>query len=155
MQPVMNLLLGSVFFIAVLCICSSTLWILVFPLNESPKTAIGRFIFSVYWCFIFLVIIAGTLGEFARRETSPLPWRACQIGFERHGLAEAAFQFVIVSLVDLWIFVVPARIYSINVTSISNRERVLVYLLNIAFGLILVTPGNPIYNLLDSHSGYD
>jgi hypothetical protein len=143
----MEILLIPIFGIALFGLCTSTLWMSA-SLHESPRSGMGRFLFSQFWLLGLLVLLPSSLGEFARHEVSPLPWRACWVAFERHGFIDAIFELVSVGLVDLWIFVVPARLYCQAVTGISNRERVLAYLFNFSVGLLLVTPANPIYRLL-------
>lgn len=89
------------------------------------------------------------MGEFARRELSPLPWVAFANALTRHGLGDALFQLMSVLLFELWALWIPGHLYVRSRPTLDKRTVLLARSLNLAVGLLLLTPGNPIYGLIE------
>lgn len=96
-----------------------------------------------------LVTIPMTVGEIARGEVSPLPWEAFSQSAMRHGTFDGVFAFVTSSITALWIFLVPGHLLADSIYKRDGKWPKYPYVINILVGLILSTPGNPVYRLLE------
>ena len=85
------------------------------------------------------------LGEFARREASVLPWVAFMGSYRRHGLEDGIVSALMVTTVELWILYIPAKLYVEHRPELDPTAATMARWLNLAVGLLLLTPGNPIY----------
>jgi threonine/homoserine/homoserine lactone efflux protein len=88
------------------------------------------------------------LGEFARREISVLPWVAFLGAYHRHGLEDGLLVAMMVVIVELWVLYIPAKLYVEHRPELDRRAATFARWLNLAIGLLLLTPGNPIYWLV-------
>lgn len=102
------------------------------------------------WCISLLFLLPMLVGDFARGETSPLPWVAFTIASARHGFIDGLLGFVLVLVAELWLLWIPAHLYVTNRPSLERRTVVFARCLNLAVGLLLLTPHNPIYALIAS-----
>ena len=144
----MNLLLE----IAVAAVVGSTflatLRVAVVGLKHLPNNRAARLISHDGWGAILILLLPWLLGAFARREVSPLPWIAFSSSYASHGVSDAIFMSLIVLVVDLWVLWIPAHSYVTNSPGLDRGTALLARLLNLAVGLLLMTPDNPIYGLL-------
>ena len=105
-----------------------------------------------FWILSLIVFLPWHLGAFARQEISPIPWIAFSEAYARHGLIDGIFSLVIVVVIDMWLLFIPAHSYIVNRPDLDGRTVVIARLLNLATGLLLMTPGNPLYSILGSGS---
>ncbi len=80
---------------------------------EIPKNQFVNFITSPYWCF-FLIVLVGTVGDFARGESSPIPWKAFMDVYSVHGIWNGFFALLTVITTDLWLFWIPSQMYMVS-----------------------------------------
>ena len=134
--------------VVVACTLLSTLRVAIVGLGHMPNNPVARAISHDGWNATLFILIPWFVGSFARREVSPLPWVAFSVARARHGVGDGIFELAIVVLVDLWLLWIPAHSYSTNRPGIDKRIVVMARLLNVAIGLLLVTPDNPIYKII-------
>jgi hypothetical protein len=137
-----------IFAVVVGCTFLSTLRVSVFGWGRMPTNPIARAISHDGWNAMLFIFIPWFLGSFARREVSPLPWVAFSEANARHGMADGIFWLAIVVVVDLWLLWIPAHCYAIDRPEVDKRIVVMARLLNLAIGLLIVTPDNPIYKII-------
>ena len=80
--------------------------------------------------FIVFIAFVMTVGQLARGEISPLPWEAFSVSFL------------------LWALLIPGHLKASSRKLATGKRPSYPYFINILVGLLLVTPGNPIYRLL-------
>lgn len=90
------------------------------------------------------------LGAIARGEHSALPWRAYAAAAARHGPANGVFALISHLTWCIWAFVLPGHIYANGVWSKTGIRPASPYVINVVIGLLLSTPWNPIYRLIDA-----
>jgi len=99
------------------------------------------------WIFLltFLPFAVGMLGG---GQASPFPWDTFAANLRRHGFWDAMFGAHLVITTDLWIFLIPGRLW--------RQPLFELYPLHYQYlgRLLLFTPGNPIYRLV-YHGSYD
>ena len=100
------------------------------------------------WSLLMFLFIPMYIGEFAREESSPIPWVEFMQEYTRHGIGNGLPSLLIVLSVELWLFWIPSKLYIDSNPKISKKFKYTIHFLNIAVGLILITPDNPIYNFL-------
>lgn len=98
---------------------------------------------------MILICILETTGELGRQAISPFPWDAFKDRAQRHGLLDAIFVVLRLLIFHLWAFVIPGHCYAKAVARKTKRRPWYPYVINILVGLLLSTPHNPIYSLLD------
>lgn len=106
----------------------------------SPVAGIAGFI-----VFIMFVI---TTGQLARGETSPIPWEAFSQEYRRHGLVDGLFVFFMMISYLLWALLIPGHLKASSEKLINGKRPIYPYIINLLVGLLLVTPGNPLYRML-------
>ena len=121
--------------------------------QDPPSETVLRWAIHPCWVFAAWLLLVGHIGEFARGENSPLPWVAYDWAARRHGAMEGLLSAVSVVLADLWLLVLPAQVYIVNRPDSTLPVRRLARGLNVTLGLLLVTPGNPLYWLLGLFAG--
>lgn len=99
---------------------------------------------------IVFIMFVGMTGELARGETSPLPWEAFSTGYRRHGLIEGLTSFFSMISFLLWALLVPGHLKASSIRADTGNRPSYPYVINLLIGLILVTPANPVYRIIDS-----
>ena len=132
----------------VVCTLCASLRTAVVGLGHPPINRAARFLSRDAWGFALVILLPMYLGEFARREVSPVPWIAFASASARHGVLDAIFTGAMVLLIDLWLLWIPAHSFIINRPGVDRRTAMLSRLLNLVLGLLLMTPDNPLYGLL-------
>jgi hypothetical protein len=130
------------------CTLLSTLRVAVVGLGHLPSNPTARFVSHDGWNATLVLLLPWFLGSFARREVSPLPWTAFSAAAARHGIVDGILELAIVLIVDLWLLWIPAHSYVRNHPDLDRRVVIMARVLNLAIGLLLITPDNPVYNLL-------
>jgi hypothetical protein len=132
-----------------------------FAFGESRKRSakpVIAFFSHEKWLYSLVLILPIYVGQFARGEISINPWAAFLYGFRKHNFVEGAYYLIIVIIIELWMLWIPGRLYLQNCDNLDKRTKILVRCLNLAVGLLLLTPHNPIYNFIDhfpKESTYD
>src|SRR5260370_10491906 len=144
----MDMLWFALFAIVLACTLAASIRLAFVGLGHLPTSPIMRFLTNDYWVATLLVVVPMYAGGFARREDSPLPWRAFSNAAARNGILDGLSVLVIVLIVELWLLFIPAQSYILNRPELDRRTIILVRCLNLAIGLLLLTPQNPIYELL-------
>jgi hypothetical protein len=137
-----------IFVPVIICTFLSTLRICFAGLGNLPVDFTVRVISHDRWNVMLLVLLPWHLGSFARREISPIPWEAFATAMTRHGISDGIFSMMIVAIVDLWLFWIPAYSIKRGIPDITRGVLILIFAFNIILGLLLVTPENPIYKLI-------
>lgn len=114
-----------------------------------PRKGIIGWLTNTNWCYSLFLYLPAFVGEFARVETSPLPWRAFIQESSRHGTWNGLLMAVIVTLIDLWLFWIPAHLWIQEQENIDRTKARMARLINLLGGLLLTTGSNPIYKVLD------
>lgn len=99
------------------------------------------------WSLLMFLFIPMYIGEFARGESSAFPWVEFMQEYTRHGFVNGVSSLLILLSVELWLFWVPSKLYIDSNPKFSKRLKYSIRCLNIAIGLILIIPNNPIYRL--------
>lgn len=143
-------LLVSIFIPVLICTFLATLRISFMGLDKMPKRKPIRLLTHDYWCLSLLLFIPWLVGEFARGETSAFPWTQFMKVYLSDGLWGGLIAFMMVLMVDIWLFWTPGFLYVIcREQPLSMNIRKLVIVINILVGLLLITPHNPIYSAFD------
>lgn len=126
----------------------STVMLSLRGLVRVPENGILKVICHEGWCILIVTVIPWHISAFARGEMSPLPWRVYTDIASIGGMGEGIMAMLIVCIVDLWLLWTPAQIYA-HRTHPSDRDKVkFVRIINGLAGLLLFTPGNPFFRLL-------
>lgn len=145
----MNTLWQCLFAVVIVCTFLASIRIAVVGLGHLPKNQWIAFITHDNWAFTLLIFIPWFAGSFARHEDSALPWVAFSKATARHGIVDGLSALLLVLIVDLWLLWIPAHSYIRNRPELDRRTIYLARCLNLAVGLLLLTPQNPIYKLLE------
>jgi len=143
----MDLLLHLVVWVVTPCALAATIKYSLTGWVKFPENPILKIVSNEKWLFSLLLFVPWLVGDFARGETSPLPWITFK-EYSRHGASSGALIAIIVVIVDLWLFWVPAQIYNEQHSQEPVEQRRLVRAVNFLVGLLLTTAGNPIYRFL-------
>lgn len=68
-----------------------------------------------------MILLPGSVGEFARNGISPLPWVEFTNNYSTHGLSTAFLALIGIVIVDLWLFWTPSQMYK---TSLEKEQPV-------------------------------
>jgi MFS family permease len=98
--------------------------------------------------FIVFIAFVMTVGQLARGEISPLPWEAFSVTYRRHGMVDGLTSFFLMVSFLLWALLIPGHLKASSRKLATGKRPSYPYFINILVGLLLVTPGNPIYRLL-------
>ncbi|UCH81437.1 MAG: hypothetical protein JSW20_02180 [Nitrospiraceae bacterium] len=113
-----------------------------------PEHGIVRFFAHEGWCISVVVFIPWHISSFARGDISPLPWKVFSDISAIRGFEHGVIAMLIVCIADMWLFWTPAQLYASRVHP-SQRENVkFVRIINGLAGLLLVTPDNPFFKIL-------
>jgi hypothetical protein len=135
-ERVLQVLLAAV----LICTFLASLRIALVGLGHPPDRRALGFLTNDYWCLSLFIFLPWHAGSFARGETSPLPWVAYVESAARHGTADGLFAAVTVLIVEMWLLWIPAHSYIRNRPGLDQRTIILVRCLNLAIGLLLLTP---------------
>ena len=143
----MTLIVLLLFFSAAL----ASIALLVFP-----EDRLAQYIKRMPWIttvaaiagFIVFIMLVVQAGELARGEISPLPWEAFSISYRRHGIVDGLASFFLMVTFLLWALLIPGHLKASSIKLATGKRPSYLYVINILIGLLLVTPGNPIYRLL-------
>ena len=117
-------------------------------LVKVPGHKIIRVLSHEGWCISIVTFIPWHISAFARGEISPLPWKVFSDISAIHGIEDGFIAMLIVCIVDIWLLWTPAQMYANRIYP-SDREKVkFVRIINGLTGLLLLTPKNPLFNLL-------
>jgi len=115
-----------------------------------PGHMIVKILFNEGWCLSIITFIPWHISAFAREQISPFPWHVYSESSAIHGVAEGILAMLIVCIVDMWLLWTPAQMYAYK-TRPSEKEKVkFVRIINVLAGLLLLTPNNPVFNLVKS-----
>jgi hypothetical protein len=111
-------------------------------------------------CALFAMIALGALvlvvtipvigGQLGRAEVSPFPWDQFISEQQRHGFWDATLSVLSLLTFHLWAFLIPAHFYATYVAKKTARRPWYPYVINFLIGLLLSTPHNPIYSLINA-----
>jgi len=135
-----------------------------FPFLDNDKGLWG-FLSNEIWLIISLFGSVMCVGEYARNQTSPMPWEVFIYRSERYDFLTGVISATNVLITDIWILfgLAELKIQS-ELDSISresqeilknekikalNYKKNLYYVANIILGLLLMTKHNLLYQLLD------
>jgi hypothetical protein len=100
------------------------------------------------WCIAVIAVIPWHIGAFARGEISPVPWQVFSDISAIHGFAEGCIAMLIVCIVDMWLLWTPAQIYAHRIHPSDKHTVKFVRIINGLAGLLLLTPNNPLFILV-------
>jgi hypothetical protein len=118
--------------------------------NAPPQATHWRIVLSPYWCFFLVALLPAWIGGFGRGENSALPWDAFRQEALRHGFASGLLGAAGALTAILWMLWIPAHLYVSRRHGADRENLVFARALNVVVGLLLMTPGNPVYRILDS-----
>ncbi len=101
-----------------------------------------RFLCSWFWPV--LLVVPFTVIEIGGHELSAIPWQAFQVDYFKHGFTHAALLTANVLISEAWVLWIPGHLYIFYHCRADKSKAVLIRLLNLALGLLLLTPGNPL-----------
>jgi phosphotransferase system glucose/maltose/N-acetylglucosamine-specific IIC component len=131
-----------------LCLCSAAL------LKEPQSRALRDHFQSAGCITLAIIVFAGfsilfTIGAFGRGEASPFPWDEFWKDLPRNGFLSAIGKALEIVLAELWLFLIPGHLWAKSIAGEKARRPIYPYVINILVGLLLCTPWNPIYSLID------
>ncbi len=144
----MDVIWSTIILIMTLCCFLTTLKFSFFGRNYTSKYQFINILTNPYWLIMIIIFIPVELGQFARGEASFIPWEEATREYYRFGIHSASLSFLMISIVDLWLFWTISHVY---IESLANEKKVntiYIRLLNIAIGIILTTQLNPIYKFI-------
>ena len=145
----LDVVLQGVVSVALVCTFLASLRIAISGLGHVPENVAVAFFTHDLWAVSVFLLLPMSVGQFARHELSPLPWLAFSRAAARHGIVDGIFSLLDVLTVVLWLLWIPAHSYVLNRPGLDRRTALLARSLNLAFGLLLLTPHNPVYKILD------
>ena len=154
-NAIMNALWEAVFAVVVICAFLASVRIAFVGLEHMPTNPWLAFISHDCWSLTLIVSLPWLIGAFARHEVSPLPWVAFSKAAGRHGPLDGVFTLLSVLTVELWLLWIPAHSYIVNRPGLDRRTATLARCLNLVIGLLLLTPQNPVYKILELFPGRD
>ena len=144
------------------------------------KDIIERPEHMVFFFLGFMVFVIGFAGEIFRGDISPIPWTAYFDETKKHGAINGFLSLFTVILTDLWLLWIPANIwinhqkkklekgkrelrliddkdlklyqkgYLSALYDLNQKRIYTARILNLVIGILLMTPYNPIYSLLEN-----
>jgi len=97
-----------------------------------------------------LIVIPWQLGAVARFEVSAVPWEVWSHESQRHGNLNGVLAVIVNLIFLLWVFLLPGHLYANSVLKKTGERVIYPYIVNILVGVILCTPSNPVYKLIDA-----
>ncbi len=135
------------FFVICTALASLRVGLIGFRRFETRR-AIG-FLTAPAWCLFLIMFLPWQIGEFARGENSPLPWATFTEANLRHGLFDGLLSATIVSIVDLWLFWIPASLWIGKHSEADKTKRIMARVINVLSGALLAQVANPVYRLMN------
>lgn len=136
--------------IILVCFTATTFKLLIFGYDKSFRNEFVDGMTDGKWGAALLLFIPWFLGDYGRGQSSPLPWKAFQIAYDKHGVVDGIISCLMCITVDLWMLWLPGALYLESHRDVDKRTRILVRTVNLSIGLLLMTPHNPIYWLIDA-----
>jgi hypothetical protein len=136
----------------------------------APKSAFVRILTAEWWVILAIFVVAAAAGSFARSEWSVLPWSGFVLRMHSYGVLEAIDTAIVVAIADVWLFCGVAvflerqeyqrlkregegrddnQQWLMQELAIWRAKRKYYLIINVLAGLLLTTPQNPVYRLLD------
>lgn len=139
-----------VFLILALCTFGATVRLSIPQAIDTKvfQDGVLRYVTHPGWCVALLVFAPLVIGEFAREQASPLPWVAFAEEYGDHGLINGLLSLVMVTTIDLWIFWTIGQITLNDHSDPDKTTKWAVRAANFLLGLVLVTPQNPILQII-------
>lgn len=113
-----------------------------------PDRGIVRILSHEGWCIFIITVIPWHISAFSRGVLSPVPWKVFSDISAIHGAAEGCIAMLIVCIVDMWLLWTPAQMYAHRIRPSDKHTVKFVRIINILAGLLLLTPNNPFFHLL-------
>lgn len=143
--------LGETFMlIAIFCTFLATIRLSFRGIPITPEKTLSRFLTHENWCYSLFLILPTCIGEFARGELSALPWIAYKQAYLEHGFIDALLSLSFVLVADLWLFWTPAQLFRARLNDEQQEKAKFARLTNLLVGLILITPKNPPYVIVET-----
>ncbi len=139
------LLLSTVLYLATL----ASIRLAFAPSLKAPSSALWRRLSSPWWCLAFVLEVPILVGEFARGESSPLPWATFAMEASRNGIYSGIFAAIAVIGADLWLLWIPAHYAILRNPGRDDQWKWMLRGLNLVGGLLIMMPNNPVYWLID------
>lgn len=143
-------LIGSAILV---CFLLASLRMATAGLLPAPKNKLLAFATATGWAIPICFCVFLMAGDFAQQAMSPLPWVAFQEENVNHGIFSGLLAATAVIIADLWLLWIPAHLYLDKHPDADKRTQWLVRALNATLGMLLLTPYNPIHNLIIWSSG--
>jgi hypothetical protein len=134
--------------IIVICttVASIRLGLIGFQRFETRKVI--AFITAPGWCFFAFIFLLWKIGDFARGESSPLPWVAFTESYLRHGLLNGLLSGAIVVIAELWLFWIPASLWIKKHSEADRTKQIMARAINLLSGALLTQVANPVYKFI-------
>ena len=100
------------------------------------------------WCISIAAIIPWHVSAFACEKLSPIPWKVFSDVSAIYGAAQGCLAVLIVCIVDMWLLWTPAQMYAYRIHPSDRHTVKFVRIINVLAGLLLLTPHNPFFSLL-------
>ena len=142
--------ISNLLIIPVFCCFLATLRHSMSKIISFPENKVFRFLTADYWLILLFVELPWMIGSIAREETSPLPWIQFIKSFNDHDLFSAIFGLIVLLTVEFWFFWTPSHLFLISRKQEDKKKWIFVILFNIAVGLILTIPNNPLYGFFSN-----
>jgi len=113
-----------------------------------PDHRIVRAIFHEGWCISIVMVIPWHVSAFGRGELSPLPWKVFTDISAVQGALKGLLAVLIICIVDMWLLWTPAQMYASRIHPSDRHTVKFVRIINALAGLLLLTPHNPFFNLI-------
>jgi len=142
-------LVGIAFAALLACTLAASIRIAFLGTGRMPTRQPMRVVTHDNWWLMLFLLAPWVIGDVARGDMSPMPWKAFIQSNASHGLFDGFLSAAMVSTVDLWALWIPGQIYVTNRRDqIAPATARMARLSNLAVGLLLLTPWNPIYRFI-------
>lgn len=115
-----------------------------------PDFTIMNVLFNEGWCIFTITFAPWHIEAYARGEISPLPWKVFLESSAIHGVIDGFISVLMVCIVNMWILWIPSQIYTSKLYGIDKEKAKFARIINGLAGLLLLTPGNPFYKVIES-----
>ena len=134
-----------------------------YPVLNNSNNKLWNFLSNENWLIISFISSAMCIGEYARNQTSSLPWEVFTHRFYNHDFLTSIIPTINVLVTDIWIlfglaeFKIQSELKNISkqtneyvknemMRSLNDRKT-LYFVINIIFGLLLMTKHNLLYQI--------
>lgn len=146
--------MGEVVIITIGLIVFGNSCLLLVTDSDSYNKIADKYSFVNVVCLVtflaLFVVLPWQLGATARSETSVFLWKVWSQESQRHGYINGAVGVVINLIFLLWVFVIPGHLYANSVAKKTGNRPACPYLVNALIGVIICTPGNPLYKAIEA-----